>query len=52
MIFGIAGAVGRDGADLLAPLGGLGEAALFGRWKLRQGVQVGAAVETSASEIS
>jgi hypothetical protein len=34
MIFGIAGAVRGDGADLLAPLGGLGEAALVGRRKL------------------
>ena len=39
------------GADLLAPLGGLGEAALLRRRKLRQRVQLGAVVETSASEI-
>src|ERR1035438_3338483 len=51
MIFGIAGAVRGDGADLLAPLGGLGEAALLRRRKRRQRVQLGAVVETSASEI-
>lgn len=49
--FGIAGAVRGDGGDRLAPLGGLGEAALLRRRKLRQCVQFGAVVETSASEI-
>ena len=51
MIFGIAGAVRGDRADRFAPFGGLGEAALLRRRKLRQRVQFGAVVETSASEI-
>jgi hypothetical protein len=49
MIFG--SAARGDGADLLAPLGGLGETALLRRRKLRQRVQLGAVVKTSASEI-
>src|SRR5271157_1126344 len=49
--FGIAGGMRGDGGDLLAPLGGLSEPALLRRWNLRQRVQLGAGIETSANEI-
>jgi len=49
--FGIAGAERPDGADLPAPLGGLGEAPLFLHRQLRQGVDLCALVERGADDL-